>query len=605
MPTVPTYTDPMDQVKQEALPNVRSQIDAPAEAFGGGQSAKDLESSELGVAKDVTDVAQEFRNRADQTAHLAADTAASQLQTQIQVNVANMKGQDAFAAPDYAEKAWNDGVQKIRSGLNGPNQQLAFDKTSGSRFQDLNKSVQMHVNDQGNAYADQTDQAAIEQARTQAVVNAGDDSVIGKNIELQKASVDNWASRHGIPQDSPAYANKLMSEMSATHRDVVQAKLEAGLDDDAKEYLSNNKDSMTSADFLHAQGALENSEVIGTSQDMFQDVLSKPGMKYGDGTLNGEAIRKYVMENTPDMSSEKQLKVLSQVKAQGAEYNKDRYHTIQNNELDFTNNVVSDRKNGVPIDQAMLRVGSAATGAYDAALKTAFIQKTYAPPEATTVMIHEQLKEGIKNGTVGLDNIDAAMKTGDIGPTEWAELRQLQLKTAADGIDPISKDANKNIQDMAKDKFGSSKEKIDQFNYVLDKKTAGQSPAQKLITAQEELKNVPDPAPWAFFDVPKYKVDYQGIQNQTKAVGAIYNDLGYKQAQAISSGMTKGNPYQRNTDPSENIHSFADSLGVKYEDLKVGTPTNNAVQSLMSKNKQVTPNSVQMVLKKYPDGNWK
>jgi hypothetical protein len=62
---------------------------------------------------------------------------------------------------------------------------------------------------------------------------------------------------------------------------------------------------------------------------------------------------------------------------------------------------------------------------------------------------------------------------------------------------------------------------------------------------------------------------------------------------------------ERNANPAAQVQSFANSLGMTIDDLKVGTPANNAIQSLQAKGKIVSPTAVQAVLKKHPDGNWK
>jgi len=144
-----------------------------------------------------------------------------------------------------------------------------------------------------------------------------------------------------------------------------------------------------------------------------------------------------------------------------------------------------------------------------------------------------------------------------------------------------------------------------QFQYVLAQKSEGKSPQEKLAIAQDELKKVPDPNAYFWGKTQQFKLDATQMQGQDTALGGIYKDVGYQQAQAMASGFTQSNPNSRIKDPSQGMHQFASSIGLKYEDLKTGQPANNAIQSLISKGKQVTPQAVQSVLKIYPDGNWK
>lgn len=604
---VPTFTDAMQQPRPDGLPSARVSTGAPADAFGG-PSLEKVGQASMGMAKDMVDAIKEQKDQANQIAHIQADTAQSKLQTDIQTKISQMKGQDAFQAPEMAQQMWQDGTGKIADGLQGSLQRLSFARTSAQRWEDLNKSVQTHVASESQNFADQTTQSGIDQARNSAIVNAGDDQQISQNVEIQKQLVDGWAKRKGIPLDSDIYKDKLTAETSATHLGIIHARLQSGMDKPAQDYFDANKKTMSAADLMNAETALDASKVVGESSELFDDVMSGragKGMKYTDGTVNGEAVRKYVMDQTDgDMSDQRKLKVLSQVKAQIAEYNRDRYHQLSANERDFANEVITNRQAGMGLQDAMNIATKWAHDPYDMAQKQSFIEKTFEPPAATKAIAHEQLKEGIQAGTVELSDLDRAMKKGDINAEDWATLRQQKMKTAADGTDPQMKYVDGLIKSEAQKSFGNDKEAMAQFQYVLGKKTQGKSADERLSVAQEELKNVPDPNSWYYGSISKSKADAEALKAQETVQGAMYKDVGYHQAQAIASGIT-GSGFKRVENPEANVQAFANTLGVKYEDMKIGTPVNNAVQSLQSKGKVVTPQAVQKVLSKYPDGNWR
>ena len=614
MPIVPTPASDNQPIQQAAMPNVQFNVNAPAEAFGAGQSTQNAQAASLGLMKTAIDVGQQARQRADEVAGIQADTAASKLQTDIQVKISKMKGQDAFAAPEYADKTWNDGVDEIKQGLNGNNQQMMFDKISSSRYMELNKSVQMHVAQQGEAFDDQTTQSGIDQARTAAVVNSGDNQRVQSELQNTQELVSGWAVRKGIPEDSPIFKNKLTQEISATHRDVIQAKLESGLDDDASDYFKEHKTEMTAADVLHADGAIENSEVSSKATDVFNDIRADKSMIFADGTMNLEKVRQKIMNEQPgddedatDLSDKRKLKVLTLVKAMGKEFNVDRYHAMAEHERSFVNEVSQDRKANVPLTEALLSVGKYAIDSHDADLKTAFIQSTYAPPKDSDVQAHEALHEGIQNGTASLDDVDRAFyKNHEINATDWQNLRQLKMKTETDGTDPIAKINNKRIEDLAVSTFGKDKSKIDDFMYVLHTQGAGKNPQELWAMAQDEVKKVPPTGgSWYNSDVPKSVNDATQLKAKDTVVGAMENDIGYGPVQAISSGANPQNRFKKTADPTSDVQAFAGALGMKYSDLKAGQPANSAIQSLMNKGKQVTPDAVRKVLDKYPDGNWK
>lgn len=608
--TVPTFTDAMQQPKQDVLPSARVSTSAPAEAFGGGESAQRVGQAELGMTKDITDMYKEQQDRANQIAHIQMDTQASELQTNIQTSISKLKGSDAFGAPDIAQQMWTKGIDDIKANAIGNDQKMAIEKSSSQRWEDLNKSVQGHVATESQNFDDQTTQSGIDQARNNAVLNAGDDNQVSQQLGLQHQLVDGWALRKGVPKDSDIYKDKLTTEMSATNLGVIHARLQSGMDDAAQKYYDQNKSFMSAADMLNAENAIDASKVTGEANDIFGDIQSGnagKGMKYSDGTFNGEAIRKYVEDQTKSdgMSDQRGLKILSQVKAQVAEANRDRYHQISANERDFANEVITNRKNGIGLQDALKAAPKWGHDAYDIAQKQAFIQKTYEPPAETKAIAHEQLREGIQNGSVELADLDHEFNKGNINAEDWAGLRQLKMKTAADGTDPMMKATDNNIKAMVQKSFGNDKEQIANFQYVLNQKAQGKSADEKMTIAQEELKKVPDPDSWFWGSMSKSQSDYKTMQAQSTAQGQMYQDIGFKQAQAISSGMTGGTSLDKNPNPEAHVQAFANTLGVKYEDMKVGTPVNNAIQALRAKGKIVSPQSVQKVLQKYPDGNWR
>jgi hypothetical protein len=603
---VPTFTDAMSQAKPDELPSASVSTSAPPDAFGA--SASKIGEAGQGAMKDITDYAKEQKDQANQIAHIQADTAQSQLQTDIQTNVAKMKGQDAFNAPEYMEQRWREGTDKIAEGLNGKEQQLAFMRTSSQRYDDLNKSVQVHVAGEVQNFDDQTTQSGIDQARNAMVVNAGDDHQIQQNLDIQKQLLEGWAKRKGVPLDSSVYKDKFTTETSASSLAVIHARLEAGMDDAAQKYFDANKDTMSGQDIIHAENVLDASKVVGESNDIFTAIMdgsAGKGFKFSDGTVNAEKVRQYVMDQAKEdgISDQRSLKVMGQVKAQIAEYNRDRYHQISANERDFANEVIQGRQNNVSLQDAQKLATKWGHDAYDIAQKQEFINKTYAPPAETKTIAFEQLKEGNENGTTELADWDRALSKGEINPSDWASGRQQKMKIAADGTDPVSKQTNSYINSMAAAKFGSDKQAIADFKYVVEQKSQGKGPDEKLAIAKQEMENVPKEHWWQIFGTDhQYQRDATAIEGRNTARGAIYQDVGFKQVQAVASGMTGGG-FQRTQAPEANLQAFANTLGLKsLDEMKIGTPVNNAIESIRARGKLVTPELVQKVLKKYPDG---
>src|SRR5579862_1521725 len=104
--TVPTY---QPSVAPQPMPSVRVSTEAPEGAFGGGAATEKLGAAVSNLGETVTSIAGEEKKKADQVAHLAADSKASDLEATLQAKVANMRGKDAFGAPEFIAQQWKEG----------------------------------------------------------------------------------------------------------------------------------------------------------------------------------------------------------------------------------------------------------------------------------------------------------------------------------------------------------------------------------------------------------------------------------------------------------------------------------------------------------------
>lgn len=236
MPQVPEYGGP--KVQEQGLPSARVSVDAPAAAFGGGDVAEGVTRAATGLATTAHDIFAEQKRKADQVATLAADNLAAAAETEIQVNTRQMRGRDSLNAPGYAEKTWKDRTDEIKKTLSNDTQRASFDRIIGNRYESLNKTVQVHVGDEMRKYDESETEAGITTSRNAAVLNSTDDQRIGQEIGRQTEIFDEWATRNGVPKDSPQYQEKLTKALSTTHHDIIQARLNAGFEQSAQQYFN-------------------------------------------------------------------------------------------------------------------------------------------------------------------------------------------------------------------------------------------------------------------------------------------------------------------------------------------------------------------------------
>lgn len=601
MPTVPTPASDSRPIETQALPQSRVQVDASPEAFGGGQSAQNLAHAAEGLGRATVDFFQEERKRADEVAHTQADVEASKLQTEIQVNVSKMRGQDAFGAADYANQAWSQGISKIKENLNGRNQQLFFDKSASGRFMELNKSVQMHTANESEKYDDQTTEAAVQQYRTSAVVNAGDNQIVQQNIERTQAVVDAWAERKGIPKDSEIYQQKMRAELSATHKDVIQARIESGLDKPAMDYFKEHQGDMSAGDLIHTQAALDGVEMIQQGNAIWDKISDKPGMKFEDGIVNVEAMREEMQKelNSAGISAKRQEQVMTFVKNRGREANRDLNQARYDMDRQFMNALVTTRKNGGSLSQAMTLAPKFGRDPYDQAIKEDAIQKMYAPPTESDPEAHFALWTRVQENSVTQRELGQAMHGGSINARDWLSLSENLYKVNLDGTDPNSKAAWDRVQALAIQNIGSSdKDAFKRFMYDMHMNSQGKGPEEIIKMANDKLKDDPNTGWWGETG-PLHSRQFEGevksLDEQNLAWGNVYNSIGKKQAgligQAVMLQTGKSN-YNM-----EDIKSFANQFG-GMDNIKQGTTVNEAIVYMNKNQLPATPANIKWYIQR-------
>lgn len=339
MADAPVYGD--QKVLQAPLPSAHFSVDAPLDAFGGGQASQGVFAAAKSIGEEGANIALEERKKADSLAFLAADKQLSELETGLQVETSKMLGKDAFGAPDHATTNWKDGVDEIMGGLANDQQKNAVLRSATSRWESLNKNVQLHVRDQRMKLDDEQTKGYIETSRNAAVLNAMDDDRLDLEKMRQDAAVTDWANRNGIPVNSDAGKAKRAMVLSQTYRDVISQRLTLDQDAKAKELFDNVKDQMTADDQLAVTKALEAGTLRGESQRQSDSILAK----YGDDRTSAmEEVRKIDDPKLRDAVDERVQHGVGQFKQAKAEA-RDKLFEGLTNKLD-------KNKDALPVDLA-------------------------------------------------------------------------------------------------------------------------------------------------------------------------------------------------------------------------------------------------------------
>lgn len=593
MPSVPKY-DSL-QVQQAGYGNIGVSPVAPAEAFGAGQSNENVNQAAAGVLDESRKIALEEKRKADQVAFMGADRQASELQTQIQVHVSQMKGQDAFAAPDVAAKQWNDSVTKIKDGLANEEQQKAFDQAATNRWEELNRNTQFHVASEQKVFDEDQTNAYLKASKNAAVVSAHDDVAVSAELERQTSVAQQWAKRNGL-SGSEAEKSKIAEITSGTMRDVIAARIDGGNTQGAVAYLNAHKADLTAEDSLHAQKIVEQGKTLDAGVAAWNQVQ---GMKLADGNPD-EARMEHSVLSRSDLSTKEKLEVLSFVKARAREETMNKNREDAASERSFMNTVIKGRQDGQPLEDALKVANQSGKDAYDQAIKSEAVKKIYAPPSSSDPATFVSLWERIQDKSVDKSDIDLKMQQNMINAADWRSLREDYYKVNSDGKNDKEKNAYERVRILAQEQFGSDKDSSEKFMYDLHQANKGKSPEEIWKDANDKLKPATGTGLSLFgfntglFQTPQYKTDVERLDAQNLAWGKLHQDIGRKETNAIGQGILYGGKKTWNVG---DVDAFANELG-GYQNIQAGTKGHDAIQFLIRHNKLVTPANVKAVLER-------
>lgn len=600
VPVIPTFTTP--EIAEQVAPNVKFGSPTSLETFGGGASAAGPEQAAqhaLGVSMDLVN---DERRKADQIAVTDADTKLNDAKTDAMYNPQSgyykLKGKDALAAASDTVQDFKDTASDIMDDLS-PQQQRMFAMKAANHISSFNAQVQQHAFQQGQEYDTQSTDANIKSYADQAVTNYQNPGAVEDAIANQKQTITDYNTRNGVAPEKTALTIQTLT--SQTRSEVMQRMLANGDTDVAQDFYNANKDLMTGADQAKAESQLKSAKILVTSQDTWGDLQ---GMKLSDGKPDEARMQAAVFAND-DLAPEEKEKVWDYVRAKANEAQGQLAKQRDSNERDFLNAATGLKNDGSSVDDALKLIPQYAIDPYDAQTKEIAVKKLWAPREASDPTTYMKLWDGIQDGSTSRQDLDDAMKKDQISVTDWRELSKQNYKTDIEGNNPQVKLAYEHAKIQAEQALGNSdKQAVNNFMYDLHTSTQGQNqtPEQIQKMATDKLKSDPSTGSW-FFGMGKQKVyetDLQKTDAANLAWGQAYSDLGKPTVMHIGAGMSKvtGQPFS----PAA-LNDFSKSLG-GYDAIKPGTPANNAIQSLIQKGASVTPNNVNTVLSKYPDGKF-
>jgi len=214
MPTVPYQTQ--NRVQTEVGPNIRVSTDAPVEAFGGGKAV-------TGLADQISKIGMEIKQRADDASTQEAYAKTVELRNNLMYDpkdgAMNKSGKDAFGIHEQYGADFDTQADKIESELKNDTQRAMYRKIRQSQKMDLEGSLQQHTLAEAKKYENQTAEAALVTARSDAVLNFQNPGAVEKSIETQRALIESHADKNGWSPEQLQAAQSKSESRRCSHRE--------------------------------------------------------------------------------------------------------------------------------------------------------------------------------------------------------------------------------------------------------------------------------------------------------------------------------------------------------------------------------------------------
>lgn len=271
MPQVPRLTGPT--VEERALPGNRVPMEGPGiEAFGGGKQIASAIQSAGGIAEDVyKDVAKNQIMEADsKLMNVEQD-----LLSNPEYGALNLKGEQAFKAPEEVSKAYDENIKKIEETITNPMARNAFKRMALEKKQAIQKSVGNHVGKEIENYNVQVSKTYEASKLNYALHNYNNPEIVKSSIEDVFVAMDESPAYRGLPQQTKDLMK--LEYASQVHRSVIDRMVDNGEDLAAQSYFDSNKGQIAGKDLANIEKALEISSTLGFAQREADKIMSSTG----------------------------------------------------------------------------------------------------------------------------------------------------------------------------------------------------------------------------------------------------------------------------------------------------------------------------------------
>lgn len=571
---------------------VRQNTNVPIEAFGGGAGLDHVTQAAQGVLGAVGQFVQREKEKADDAITTEGVTSLVNKTTELQGELLKRRGKDAIGVTDEFLSEFDKHAKEVEKGFYNDTQRIIFKKQFASERNQFNGILNKHEWVESQKFADQVDASYLASSQNKVAANFSDMTLVPEEIGKQQAKYTETLKRQGM--NDPVIINEELGKLaSANHRSVIEQYLDHSMYPGGQAYFNAIKDQLTEKDREVLVPKLINAEtqVVGIS------TWNKVGnMRMADGMPDESKMVQAVRADT-SINLHQRDQVEAYVRAKAGQMRVDISQAQQANDNKFMGAAVTARKSGASLEDALKLAGKFRwnNSPYDQSVKEHAIGELYKKPTETDSTVYLDLYERIQSGGSSKEEINAAFLNGKLGYQQHDSLIKEWVKNVAEGNNPDMQRTRKRVEALA-DAQQYDKEQKELYLYQVFSSTAGKSPQEVWKYANDQIKGDPNTGikSLGWFQQSQWKSDLQRKDADNQALGKLYEDVGRSEVSSIGLGI--GPSWSMG-----DINQFAQRLG-GYSKIKKGQPANTAIQSLAARQVPITPERVQAVLSKWPNG---
>lgn len=278
MPVVKAY--PGRQIKQDALPGARLNVDRDPNAFGAGFGATvtrvaGAELDEIAARRREQMIAE--RKRMDEIAVIHASNQLDAFENDLLYGDSGLmrtKGNDSFGAYDGFEKAYTTKGDELEKGLANEEQKLAFLRRRSSKFDSASSKLRQHIASESEKFDAAESQKQIENITNDAVRSYTSPREVAAKLGEAEMAARAYADRNGMGAEQTKAM--VLDVKSGIHQGVINNLLaDPEKAPAAQVYFDAVKDQIDPKKLDEIEKALHVGSIRGQSQKEADRILQE------------------------------------------------------------------------------------------------------------------------------------------------------------------------------------------------------------------------------------------------------------------------------------------------------------------------------------------